>query len=107
MLAQITREKKIPNSVDGSRRRLGWSGERAQFGRDHDFQQGCRVADASGDGDERVGDEGMFLGQKIQAVTHAVELLNFVQDWMRRHGPRLSSSLRRENFRWADLAQGT
>ncbi len=58
----------------------GWSGERAQFCRDHHFQQGCGVADASGDGDERVGDGGMFLGQQIQTVTHFVELLNLVQD---------------------------
>jgi hypothetical protein len=80
ILGRIIRVKKTPNSDEPIRRRLGWSGERAHFGCNHYFQQGGGVADASRDRDESVGDDGMFLGQQLQAVTHFVELLNLVQD---------------------------
>jgi hypothetical protein len=45
----------------------------------------------------------------FKTVTPILELLNFVQDRIRMHGgARLSSNAsRRENFRWADLVQGT
>jgi hypothetical protein len=50
----------------------------------------------------------MLLCQRVETVTHVVELLNFVQDRIRMHGvPGFLESLRRGNFRWADLAQGT
>ncbi len=50
----------------------------------------------------------MFLRQQVKTVTHAVELLDFLQDRNRMHGIRgFLESLRRDNFRWADLAQGT
>jgi hypothetical protein len=50
----------------------------------------------------------MLFRQRVKTVTHVVELLNFVQDCTRMHGVRcFPESLRRENFRWADLVQGT
>jgi hypothetical protein len=50
----------------------------------------------------------MLPRQRVKTVTHIVELLNFVQDRIRMHGVRgFLESLRRENFRWADLVQGT
>ena len=50
----------------------------------------------------------MLLRQKVKTVTHIVELLNFVQDRTVMHGVRgFPESVRRENFRWADLAQET
>ena len=46
--------------------------------------------------------------QRVKTVTHVIELLNFVQDRARMHGVRcFPESLRRGNFRWADLVQGT
>jgi hypothetical protein len=50
----------------------------------------------------------MLLCQQVKTVTHVVELLNFVQDRIRKAwGRGFLESLRRENFRWADLVQGT
>jgi hypothetical protein len=50
----------------------------------------------------------MLLRQRIKTVTYVVELLNFVQDRTRMHGARgFPENLRRENFRWANLVQGT
>jgi len=46
--------------------------------------------------------------QRVKTVTHVVELPNFVQDRIRMHGVHgFPENLRRENFRWADLVQGT
>lgn len=48
--------------------------------------------------------EGMLPRQRVKAVTHVVELSNFVQNRLRMHGVHgFPASLRRENFRWADL----
>jgi hypothetical protein len=50
----------------------------------------------------------MLLCQRVKTVTDVVELLSFVQDRIRMHGyATFFESLRRENFRWADLVQGT
>ena len=50
----------------------------------------------------------MLLCQRVKTVAHVVKLLNFVQDRIQMHGVRgFLESLRRENFRWADLVQGT
>jgi hypothetical protein len=50
----------------------------------------------------------MLFRQRIQAITHVVELLGFLKKKIWVHwNTRLSKRLRRENFRWADLAQGT
>jgi len=50
----------------------------------------------------------MLLRQRVKTGAHVIELLNFVQDRIRRHGVRgFLESLRRDNFRWADLVQGT
>jgi len=50
----------------------------------------------------------MLLCRRVKAITHVVKLLNFVQDRIRMHGVRgFLRSLRRENFGWADLVQGT
>jgi hypothetical protein len=49
-----------------------------------------------------------LVRQRVKTVTHVVELLNFVQNRTRMHGVRgFPENLRRENFRWADLVQGT
>jgi hypothetical protein len=50
----------------------------------------------------------MLFRQRVKTVAHVVELSRFVQDCIRRHGARgFLANLRRENFRWADLVQGT
>jgi len=50
----------------------------------------------------------MSVRQRVKTVTHVVELANFVQDRTRMHGVHsFPESLRRENFRWADLVQET
>jgi len=50
----------------------------------------------------------MLPCQRVKTVTHIVELLNFVQNRIRMHAIRgFQESLRRGNFRWADLVQGT
>ena len=51
---------------------------------------------------------GMLPRQGVKTVTHVVELPNFLQDRIRMHCVHgFPKSLRRENFRWADLVQGT
>jgi hypothetical protein len=50
----------------------------------------------------------MLPRQRVKTVTHVVELPNFVQDRIRMHGVHgFPESLRRKNFRWADLVQAT
>jgi hypothetical protein len=50
----------------------------------------------------------MLFRQRVKTVTHVIELLNFVQDRTRMHVVHgFLKSLRKENFRWADLVQGT
>ena len=50
----------------------------------------------------------MLFRQRIKTVTHVIELLDFMQDRSRLHGVHsFPESLRREEFRWADLVQGT
>ena len=41
----------------------------------------------------------MLFRQRVQTITHVVELLNFAQNRSRRHGARsFPESLRKENF---------
>jgi hypothetical protein len=55
----------------------------------------------------RVLDKRTLFRQRVKTITHTVELLNFAQKRNRRHvHATLSESLRRENFRGADLCSG-
>ena len=50
----------------------------------------------------------MLFRQRVKTVTHAVELLNFVQDRIRMHRVHgFPENLRKDSFRWADLVQET
>jgi len=53
---------------------------------DQHLQQRGGVTNASRDGDERIRNERMLFRQSVKAVTHAVELLNFIQDRVSMHG---------------------
>lgn len=45
--------------------------------------------------------------QGVKTITHFIELLNFIQYRIRMNGVGLPEDLKRRNFRWADLVQGT
>ena len=49
----------------------------------------------------------MLLRQFLQARAHTVELVNFIQDRLKRHAYAwpLAENLRWENFRWTGLGQ--
>jgi hypothetical protein len=48
----------------------------------------------------------MLVRQRVETLTHVVELLSFMQDRTRRHRIRgFPENLRSENFRRADLVQ--
>ncbi len=48
----------------------------------------------------------MLPRQRVKTVTHAVELLNFMQDRIRMHGyAAFLRTLTREHFMWTDLVQ--
>jgi hypothetical protein len=50
----------------------------------------------------------MLFRQRAKTFTHAVELLNFVQDRIRMHRVHgFPENLRRDSFRRADLVQET
>ena len=48
-----------------------------------------------------------MLREQVETITYAVQLLCFLQDRIQGMVHAFPESLRRENFRWADLAQGT
>ena len=54
------------------------SGDRRDLGRDQHCQQGGSVADAFGNGEERLR-QWMLLRQGVQAITHPEQPLNFVE----------------------------
>jgi hypothetical protein len=54
---------------------------------------------------QRVLDKRTLLRQRVKTITHTVELLNFARA-IEDMGTHLSESLRRENFRVADLCSG-
>ena len=50
----------------------------------------------------------MLSCKSIETVAHTVELLSFIQNRIGMHGyAAFSEYLRRENFRWTALVQGT
>jgi len=55
-------------------------------GRDQQFQQNGAVAKVSRDDEERFGDGGMLVRQRVEAVADTAEVLSFVQNFGYRHG---------------------
>jgi hypothetical protein len=51
----------------------------------------------------------MFLRQCLKTCTHVLQLIDFAQDRLKRHGDTALSlnNLRGENFRWTGLGQKT
>ena len=50
----------------------------------------------------------MIVREHVETIAYAVQMPCFLQDRIQGHGVRtFPESLRRENFRWADLVQGT
>ncbi len=43
------------------------------------------MTESSGNGNERVADDGMFIRQRVQTIAYKVEFLSLVQNCRRRH----------------------
>ena len=79
------------------------------FRRHQHFQESGSIANGSGDCYEWFGQWRMFLRQCFKTGTDCVEVIDFAQDRLKRHGHIALSlkHLRWENFRWTGLGQKT
>ena len=79
------------------------------FGRHQHCQYSGGIANAPRDGDERFRHRRMSLRQSLKTLADAVELFDFVQDRVKRHGYTALPNKPKvwEDFRWTGLGQKT